>query len=94
MNVLVRPHPKNLAQWTSADLEDERTRIQRVDSLKNVEQPLFDALHDAHAVVGVNTSALLEAAIVGRSVLSPPPAGGRSPGRGARSTSAISPTGR
>lgn len=76
-NVLLRPHPKNLAQWTAAAFEDERTRIHRVDSLKHVDQPLFDALSHSHAVVGVNTSALLEAAIVGRPVLAPPPADGQ-----------------
>jgi hypothetical protein len=75
-NVLLRPHPKNLAQWEAAAFEDERTRIHRVDSLKNVEQPLYDTLHHTAVVVGVNTSALLEAAIVGRSVHAPPPVNG------------------
>ena len=35
---------------------------------RNADQELYDSLHHAHAAVGLNTSAMLEAAIVGRPV--------------------------
>ena len=69
--VLVRPHPAKTAHWVGIDLEglgpvawwggnpiDERTRAD-----------YFDSLYHSSAVVGVNTSAFIEAAIVGREVL-------------------------
>ena len=70
-NVLIRPHPQQAAQWQDADLSaaapiavwganpiDERTR-----------NDYFDSLYHSAAVIGLNTSAFLEAAIVGREVL-------------------------
>ena len=69
--VLVRPHPAKTAHWEGIDLAglgpvalwggnpiDERTRAD-----------YFDSLYHSAAVVGVNTSAFIEAAIVGREVL-------------------------
>jgi hypothetical protein len=69
--VLVRPHPASAAQWREVDLSacgpvavwggnpvDEASR-----------RDYFDSLHHSAAVVGLNTSAFLEAAIVGREVL-------------------------
>ena len=69
--VLVRPHPAKTAHWDGIDLDglgpvalwggnpiDESTRAD-----------YFDSLYHSAAVVGVNTSAFIEAAIVGREVL-------------------------
>jgi hypothetical protein len=76
LGVLVRPHPQNAGQWRGVDLSE----------LSNVSvwppggaQPdagearagFFDSLAHSAAVVGINTSALVEAAIVGKSVLAP-----------------------
>jgi hypothetical protein len=39
-----------------------------LDASRRGDQELFDSIHHAHAVIGLNTSAMLEAAIVGRPV--------------------------
>jgi len=70
-SVLVRPHPAQTEDWQDVDLSafapvtvsggnpvDERTRTD-----------YFDALYHSAAVVGLNTSAFIEAGIVGREVL-------------------------
>jgi hypothetical protein len=76
VGILVRPHPINLHGWTpealallageavvwptaSVDPDDVGTR-----------NDFFDSIYHASAVVGINTSALIESAIVGRPVLS------------------------
>ncbi|MGE0444150.1 MAG: hypothetical protein AB7P99_02905 [Vicinamibacterales bacterium] len=69
--VLIRPHPSQTAGWEGFDLEglgpvavwggnpiDNQTRAD-----------YFDSLHHSAAVVGINTSAFIEAGIVGREVL-------------------------
>lgn len=69
-NVLVRPHPANLAEWASTDLSDLRgLAIWSQRSTMNADKRLFDSLFHSTAVVGLNTSAMIEAAIVGRPVL-------------------------
>jgi len=70
-NVLVRPHPAQTEDWQDVDLSacapvsvwggnpvDEQTR-----------GDYLDALYHSAAVVGLNTSAFIEAGIVGREVL-------------------------
>ena len=70
-SVIVRPHPSHRAEWAGVDLSafapvalwganpvDEQTRAD-----------YFDSLFHAEAVVGLNTSAFIEAGIVGRPVL-------------------------
>ena len=71
--VLVRPHPRNLSAWRGVDLSGFKDVV-----VWNRERPLpyapedraayFDALHHSAAVVGINSSAMIEAAIVGRPV--------------------------
>lgn len=71
-NVLLRPHPRNLPAW-KAMLETarpERVALQDPDSLSLFdEQALFDTIHNSEACFAVNTSAVLEAAIQGKPVL-------------------------
>jgi hypothetical protein len=68
--VLVRPHPARLDEWREVDVSavpgvtvygampiDEETR-----------EDYFESLHYSAAVVGLNTSAFLEAAILGKAV--------------------------
>jgi hypothetical protein len=71
--VLVRPHPQNAAQWQDVDLSPlgpvaiwPRDPAARVDSQSKAD--FFDSLFHSAAVVGINTSALIEAGIVGRPV--------------------------
>jgi len=69
VNVLVRPHPHNAKPWRSVDLEDAGTAIHPKDARWVVQEQqrddYFNALFYCSAVMGINTSAMLEAAIVG-----------------------------
>jgi hypothetical protein len=73
MPILVRPHPQRSAEW-SADLLVELSRVKDVvmwgsnpvDAESRADY--FDSMFHAAAVVGLNTSALVEAAIVDRPV--------------------------
>ena len=73
VGVLIRPHPQNGEQWQDADLRDlpnvavwPRAGGNPVDAESR--SAYFDSIHHSAAVVGVNTSALIESAIVGRGV--------------------------
>lgn len=72
-SVLVRPHPQNADQWQGVDFADlgpvvvwPRDPSARVDGRSKAD--FFDSLYHSAAVVGINTSALIEAGIVGRPV--------------------------
>jgi hypothetical protein len=67
--VLVRPHPANQEEWETADLSDlASVAVWSQRSTMNADHGLFDSLFHSAAVVGLNTSAMIEAAIVGRPV--------------------------
>jgi hypothetical protein len=67
--VLVRPHPAHREQWDATDLSDlPGVALWYEKSEMNADQGLYDSLHHSAAVVGLNTSAMIEAAIVGRGV--------------------------
>ena len=73
--VLVRPHPQNAAQWTDVDVSElgdvaiwPRGGANPIGL--DARSDYYDSMHHAQAVVGVNTSALIESGIVGRLVLS------------------------
>jgi hypothetical protein len=76
VGVLIRPHPYRIEQWQQADLSafDNVTiwpREQMSMPIDHEQQAdYYDSIFHASAVVGVNTSAMIEAAIVGRPVLS------------------------
>jgi hypothetical protein len=74
-SVLIRPHPFNVWEWEHADFSDLGPVVihprQSYDPLdEGVRTAFYDSLYHSAAVVGVNTSAMIEAAIVGRPVLS------------------------
>ena len=72
--ILVRPHPQNAAQWKDVDLLDAGAVIWPRAGANPIgpdtRGEYYDSMHHAHAVVGVNTSALIESGIVGRPVFS------------------------
>ena len=73
--VLVRPHPYNFAAWETADFADLPDVAIWPDRPYNPvgeesRTTFFDTIYHSGAVVGINTSAMIEAAIVGRPVLS------------------------
>lgn len=72
-NVIIRPHPKREHIWDEVDLggfgavvvHPARGQLPIGEQAKRV---YFDSLHHCDLVVGLNTSALIEAGIVGRPV--------------------------
>jgi FkbM family methyltransferase len=71
--ILVRPHPQNADQWRGIDLSALRNVIiwPRAGSAPvDVESrnEYFDSMYHSAAVVGLNTTAEIESAIVGRGV--------------------------
>ncbi len=71
--VLIRPHPYNTGPWENADFTDlEAVAVwpREQSSAVNArdQDDYFDSLYHSAAVVGINTSAMIEAAIVGKAV--------------------------
>jgi hypothetical protein len=73
VGVLVRPHPQNTDAWQRAELSDldrvavwPRAGSNPVDADSRADY--YDSIHHSAGVVGVNTSAQIESAIVGRGV--------------------------
>ena len=70
--VLIRPHPANTAQWQPASFADEavtvwpRAGAHPMDDQTKADY--FDSMYHSDLVVGLNTSGLIEAGIVGRPV--------------------------
>ena len=72
-SVLVRPHPENFQPWHRYDLtEFERVAVWPLGGANPVDSAskndFYDSLYHSAMVVGVNTSAQIEAGIVGRQV--------------------------
>jgi hypothetical protein len=68
-NVLVRPHPAHQEPWEAVSFASlPGVAIWSHKLTMQADQGLYDSLHHCAAVVGLNTSAMIEAAIVGRPV--------------------------
>jgi hypothetical protein len=81
-NVIVRPHPLNLAEWLDPGFAElpgvavfPRGGADPVDNAARTDY--FDSIANADAVVGINTSALVESAILDRPALALPAPGFR-----------------
>jgi hypothetical protein len=72
VGILVRPHPYNVSRWRTAEFPELANVAIYPRSANPVNehdrQDYFDSLYHCEAVVGVNTTAMIEAAIVGRTV--------------------------
>jgi hypothetical protein len=70
-SILVRPHPERLREWKNVSLDDlEHLVIHgRIPLDSDAKADYFDSLFYSDAVIGLCTSVFLEAAIVGRPVL-------------------------
>jgi hypothetical protein len=73
LGVIVRPHPQNFTSWRDADLDEPgriavwpRGGVAPTGHQSKVDY--FDSLYHAEAVVGLNTTALVDSAIVRRPV--------------------------
>lgn len=75
LGVLVRPHPYNVESWAevaSEEIHDAAVVPQRPPELpmNEVDEALyFDSIHHADAVVGINTTAMVEAFVARKPVL-------------------------
>jgi hypothetical protein len=70
--ILVRPHPKRPDAWLDVAAGDRAVIFPReghAPTDPESKADYFDSIYHSAAVVGLNTSAMIEAAIVGRSVL-------------------------
>ena len=73
--MLIRPHPFNVEGWQTTDFADLGPvaifpNARFTPSADSARTSFFDSLYYASAIVGVNTSAMVEAAILGKPVLS------------------------
>ena len=73
--VLIRPHPFNVEGWLTTDFSDLGAvsifpGARFTPSSDEARTSFFDSLYFASAIVGVNTSAMIEAAILGKPVMS------------------------
>lgn len=76
VGVIVRPHPKRPAEWAGADISGLGDVVVwpqdgRLPTDAGSKADYYDTLHHSAAVVGLNTTALLEAGLLGRPVLTP-----------------------
>jgi hypothetical protein len=71
LGVLVRPHPERLKEWAGISLDRyENVAFHGRNPIDaDAKRDYFDSLYFSSAVIGLVTSAFLEAAIVGRPVL-------------------------
>ena len=74
VSVIVRPHPKHADQWNGVDLHEFGVveiwpRSGELPVTEQQRNDFFDTLYHSSAIVGLNTSAQIEAAITGRPVL-------------------------
>ena len=67
--VLIRPHPAHPEPWDAVAFSDiPNVAVWREPPKVQADPNLYDSLHHAAAVVGLNTSAMIEAGILGKSV--------------------------
>ena len=70
VGILIRPHPTRLDEWRGVDLSEFQDVALFGSSPidETAKEEYFESLYHSAVVVGLNTSAFLEAAIVGRPV--------------------------
>ena len=70
IGILIRPHPTRLGEWKHVDMSGHRNLVfwgaHPVDD--DAKDDYFDSMYYSAATVGLNTSAFLEAAVVGKPV--------------------------
>jgi hypothetical protein len=68
-NIIVRPHPRSVRQWSDVDITRHGRVGLSMSRALNADQSLYDVLYHSVAAVGLNTSAQIEAGILGKPVL-------------------------
>jgi hypothetical protein len=74
IGLVVRPHPQNFRQWSGVDLREYANTVVRPAGGAQPDagvarSEFFDSISHSAAVVGVNTSAMVESAVLGKNVL-------------------------
>src|SRR5262249_32613906 len=75
-SLLVRPHPQNAKQWERVELDREFEHValwpkSGVNPIGGVARSdYFDSMYHSEAVIGVNTSGMIESGIIGKPVYS------------------------
>ena len=67
-SLVLKPHPKTIEQWNGSAVEQSGLAAICSSPQSNADQLLFDVIYHSFAAVGINTSAEIEAAIIGRPV--------------------------
>jgi hypothetical protein len=67
-NLVLKPHPKTIEKWSSADPSAWGLAAICSAPQSNADQLLFDTIYHSCGVVAINTSAELEAAILGKPI--------------------------
>jgi len=74
LSLLIRPHPYRAKQWSEVDWNEFGNVVlwprdaSEMPIEKDSRADFFDSIYHSAGVVGINTSAMIEAAVVGRSV--------------------------
>jgi hypothetical protein len=74
VGLLIRPHPQNSEQWRQVDLSGEFANVALWPKVGvnpiggGARADYFDSMYFSEAVVGVNTSGMIESGIIGRPV--------------------------
>lgn len=73
-NVLIRPHPQNAVHWASVDLSHHGPvaifpQLGANPVTNSSRADFYDSIYHSAAVIGINTSAMIEAAVINRPVL-------------------------
>jgi len=71
--LLIRPHPQNAQQWANVDVSEYGNAViwprEGEQPVRDAsKQGFYDSMYHSLAVVGINTSAQIEAGIIGRTV--------------------------
>lgn len=67
-NILIRPHPRTSTEWDALNVGQWPNVALSKAKIANADQLLYDTLYHSAAVVGLNTSAQIEAGILGKPV--------------------------
>jgi len=67
-SIVIRPHPRSLEQWRDFNPSRGSRVAVTTSGVMNADQLLYDSLYHSAAIVGLNTSAQIEAGILGKPV--------------------------
>lgn len=68
-NIVIRPHPRSEDQWSSVTVSEWPRVALTMPKQMNADRLLYDTIFHSAAVVGLNTSAQIEAALLEKPVL-------------------------